>query len=89
MKMTYTLCGHCLHSVGSHEPHNGKFMYCASCLGLCDIDEFNNKYEPTSLSQLSAIQASREYSDYVPKEEKKIAKLEKDSQEELWRQYEK
>lgn len=65
---SYAICGDCLHSVSSHEKHNGKYMYCASCFKLCEIEEFNKVNKPTDMSKVIEIQVGREYSPYTPKE---------------------
>lgn len=53
------LCGKCLHNRDAHEKHNGKFMYCASCMSLCDIDEFEIIHKPTSLQKIIEISAKK------------------------------
>lgn len=63
----YLLCGNCLHSRSSHEPHNGHFMYCACCRSLCELDDFNKQHEPTDINTLSILQSKREYSNYQVK----------------------
>jgi transcription elongation factor Elf1 len=68
--MTYKLCGHCLHSASSHEPHNGHFMYCAVCMALCETTEFNQELKPTDFNTVIDIMTKREYSKYTPREVK-------------------
>jgi len=53
------ICGACLHDKESHEKHNGHFMYCANCKGLCDIDEYNIVNKPTDLVTLMWISANK------------------------------
>ena len=83
----YELCGKCMHSKESHIEHNGHFMYCGSCMSLCDKDEFSIKHKPTPLNEQVKLQLAREYTKYIPKEIKKLAKLERTSQEELYKEY--
>lgn len=58
--MTYPLCGNCLHAISSHEPHNGKYMYCACCFSLCDKDEFERKLRPSSIETIMRIGAMKQ-----------------------------
>ena len=44
------LCGKCMHSSNSHEPHNGHFMHCAVCGKLCDKDEFAINHSSSKVS---------------------------------------
>jgi hypothetical protein len=58
--MTYPICGKCLHAVSSHEPHNAKFMYCAICFKLCELEEFKEIHKPTELSKIMEISAKKQ-----------------------------
>lgn len=42
------LCGKCLHERVLHTEHNGHFMYCSSCMKLCDKDEFQINHSPSN-----------------------------------------
>lgn len=76
--MTYpSICGKCLHSKTIHEEHNGHFMYCGSCLSLCDKLEFDIVHKSTSLNEVIKIQLGREHSPYIPKEIKESIELKK------------
>lgn len=43
------LCGRCLHAKEAHEKHNGHFMYCASCMKLCDLEDYNTQHKPSGI----------------------------------------
>lgn len=59
-KMTYTLCGKCLHALSSHEPHNGKYYYCACCFQLCEIEEFAKRHKPSNIETIMRIGAMKQ-----------------------------
>jgi hypothetical protein len=58
--MTYQLCGHCLHGVSCHEPHNGHFMYCGVCFALCENSEHTTIHKPTSTEKVMEISAKKQ-----------------------------
>lgn len=60
MSYSYSLCGNCLHSKSSHEPHNGHFMYCACCFRLCEISEFEIQHKPTEYKEVVRIGALKQ-----------------------------
>lgn len=85
--MTNGLCGDCLHAREVHIENNGHFMQCASCQKLCSLEEYNTNYSPSSVEIISKIQFAREYSVYIPGEQKKILQLENKSRHELTERY--
>jgi len=56
----YPICGKCLHAVSSHEPHNGHFMYCASCFILCELEEFQYVNKNTDITTLMEISVKKQ-----------------------------
>lgn len=67
---SYDICGECLHSTNSHTEYNGigKFMYCGSCMKLCEKEQFIIKNNPSSIDMLVKLQIAREFAPYKPKE---------------------
>jgi hypothetical protein len=58
--MTYPICGHCLHSKSSHEPHNGHYMYCGVCCSTCELKDFNATLKPTEYLEVVRIGAMKQ-----------------------------
>lgn len=67
-----TICGDCLHSRDAHLEHYGHTMLCSCCNKLCDRDEFYKIHKATDMTTTFEIQSKREYSQYKPKEVKRI-----------------
>jgi len=58
--MTYPICGNCLHSKNSHTAHNGKFMYCATCFKMCELDEYETILKPTDVQTVMEMSAKKQ-----------------------------
>lgn len=53
------ICGNCLHDREAHTEDGNRFMYCAICKQVCEIDEFNKINKPTDKTTLFEISAKR------------------------------